>query len=84
MHFLGLLHWQARSLPLAPPGSKESWPQTSTNDKWQYLRKEIQRSWTSLGLGQALMDLQSVLDDIREDRDKELDLGFLPNASDIS
>ena len=30
------------------------------------------------------MDLQSVLDDIREDRNKELGLGFLLNASDIS
>ena len=40
--------------------------------------------WTSLGLGQALMYLQSVLDYIREDRNKELDLAFLLNASDIS
>ena len=84
MHLLGLLHWQASSLPLAPSGSKESWHQTSRSDMWQYLCKEIQRSWISLGLGQALMYLQSVLDYIREDRNKELDLAFLLNASDIS
>ena len=53
-------------------------------NKWQvavFMQRDLE---TSLSPGQARMDLESVLDDTWDDRNKELDLGLLPNAGDIS